>query len=225
MPNLDILLGDKLFKLDDHDPLRRKPENSQREGEFICNFAPKEQSRVLFARFGKSKASFTLNLRGGLPDTGNYNSINFYIPEKAASKLPSPVLDCILDSFIASLKPYYADVDYREILFSRKPSPPTHTVYPSRELPGVFWRTYFGKDYRKFFSDAKLKGLAGGPHPSGGWLIKLSDHLADVTGEQRRHAEKHLGELSFASYGENKQLGQHVLTLEQLYELNQHLNS
>lgn len=51
---------------------------------------------------------------------------------------------------------------------------------------------------------------------SGGLLLCLGDDPAKVPDERRKEMEIALGQDSFASFGSNKEIGQHVLTMEQL---------
>lgn len=56
------LVGARLSRLDENDPVRRKVDRLEDAAAYVCRFGEKEDSRRLFGRFEKSKIEFSISL-------------------------------------------------------------------------------------------------------------------------------------------------------------------
>lgn len=215
-PEMERLIGTPLDLLDERDPMRRKVNGGIGQGDYLCDFTGKKTAVVPSGRFGKSKVWF-MAWNNRFP-SGIENQLNLFIPVQSARKLGLRVTEEIFDLIMTELKPFYQVCDAKTIVYSRQPSPPCTTVHHSLELSGVYWLTYFGPKYRAFFGDDRFRALPHEWTEEGGVKLKLGDDPWLLEDEKRRAAEKALGELTFASYGENKKENEHVIPWPELLE-------
>lgn len=209
---LEEVLGDRLTKLDTNDPMRRKADTAKSEGDFVVAFKPREDSRWLFGVFGNSGVQIEIRHFKAL---GSWdNSISLIFPERMTSGSEIGQVRRVFTLGNQMMQPFYAEADLKEVICSIKPSTPSLDI--SRELPGVFWLTYFGPAYRAFFG-AKFDGIAGLDEDSrGGVTLQLAESPAQVAASAREGIIKHLGATSFAGGGPPKERGQFALTIHQL---------
>lgn len=146
--------------------------------------------------------------------------MSFFIPQQAATKLGLETVEAIFDALRRELARFYHVCDVEVTVNSRKASPPNTWLHHSRELSGVYWLTYFGRKYRAFFGDGRFEGLPHEWTEDGGVKLKLGEDPWSLDDAKRRAAEKALGELTFASYGENKKEFEHVIPWPELLEGN-----
>ena len=169
--NLEQLIGSKLSHLDINDPIRKKVSNLENAAAFVCNISETENSRTLFAKFGKSKVEMTIIL---YRDTEHFaNNVSIYFPEKYLSEDESRI-QVINDVFMLStenIKPFYAIGDSVQAI-SEKRKASGFAVDLQAELIGVFWLTYLNKRYVEFFGECKFNQLPY-QNVTGGFLIKL----------------------------------------------------
>jgi hypothetical protein len=215
-PHLEELVGTTLTHLDDRDPMRRKVDGGKGQGSYTGAFRGKAASSYAAGKFGKSGIWFMLDHRRW--PSRIENSMSLFIPAKAAKKIGLAGIEGIFNVLLAELRPFYQVCDVEDIVNSRKPSPPCAIVHHSYELSGVYWLTYFGPKYRAFFGDYRFRALPHEWTEGDGVKLKLGDNPWWLEDEKRRAAEKALGELTFASYGENKKEYEHVIPWPELLE-------
>ncbi|EHD0092838.1 hypothetical protein L2596_003034 [Vibrio vulnificus] len=195
---LEQLIGSKLSHLDTNDPIRKKVSNLEDAASFVCDISERENSRTLFAKFGRSKVEMTITL---YRDTEHFaNNISIYFPEKFLSDGENQV--CVINDIFTmsagNIKPFYAIGDTVQAI-SGKRKASGFAVDLQAELIGVFWLTYFNKRYVEFFGESKFKQVPYLDIP-GGFLIKLGESPSsiDVT---REDVEALLGKESFVDPG------------------------
>ena len=215
---VETALGDRLLKLDDTDPVRRKADTKKGEGSFVIQLGENEASRWLRGRFEKTKIEIEIqHYKTGRDSFGRprENRLSFYVPQKVAS---GPDVQRLIELFAIGnekLGAFYAFADLKEVICAKKPSTPSLDL--SLELLGIFWLTYFGVRYCDFFTRSRLQNLREGiPGPTDGITLQLANSPEQVGLEHRSFIEAKLGELSFAGYGKFKTPGRHALTLEDL---------
>ena len=158
---VESILGDRLVKLDANDPIRRKADTTQGEGEFITQFKPKEDSRWLWGKFEKTKVEVQIqHYKNSTDSFGRLrdNSITFYVSERMTF---GPDVRRVLELFRFTnerLGAFYALADFQSVISATKPST-GGSLDISRELLGVFWLTYFGRHYCDFFGRERLGSL------------------------------------------------------------------
>ena len=210
---VEVILGDKLEKLDVHDPIRRKTSGTRGEGAYITNFSDVDEYRWLLGMFSKSRISFEIwHFRqcGGRP-----NSISFYVPQKWCTEKNVARLVKLFNTTNESLDIFYGYSDSRSAICQKKPSTPSLDL--SVELLGAFWLTYFGAAYSSYFSMDRLQKITGARQVgTGGVTIQLAEDSSDVSDGQRNDTELMIGARSFAGHGKDKFRGQYALTAEQL---------
>ena len=215
-PQIETLIGTSLSLLDDRDPLRRKVDGGKGQGAYISTFRGKVSSNNLGGEFGKSKMRFMMENERWPGRCENY--VDFFVEGQSAKKIGLAALEGMFDTLITELTPFYLVADVKKIVFSRKASPPYTVLHHSYELSGVYWLTYFGPKYRSFFGDERFRGLPHEWTEDGGVKLKLGEDPWSLDDAKRRAAEKALGELTFASYGENKKEFEHVIPWPELLE-------
>jgi hypothetical protein len=224
--NVELILGDVLTKLDENDPVRRKADVSNSEGEYITTFQSLQGTRYLFGEFAKTQIKFTLYLNKELTDQWCrpvYNNIKFYIPISEKS-VPRGVLDQLVQFFqltIEKLEAFYAYSDLKEEIMTKK-SQEGGAMDIATELPGIFWLTYFGPKYCEFFERDRLLALpVAHDGPGNGIVLRLAETPERICDEDRRNAEIFLGEKYFAGvepitdFNKKKAYNQ-LLTLDEL---------
>jgi len=215
---IELVLDDRLLKLDENDPVRRKADTSRSEGAYIVEFGEMEESRWLHGRFEKSKIEMEIQFNKNFRDSFGRawrNRVMFYVPGKFASGVGIRRLIELFRLGNEALGAFYAYADLKEVICAKKPSTPSLNI--SLELMGVFWLTYFGSDYCAFFGRDTLSGLAEtGEGPNNGMTLQLADFPLHVALTRRDAIEHELGALSFAGYGRDKEPGQYAIALEDL---------
>ena len=209
LPQLETLVQTPLTRLDERDPARRKVDGSKGQGAYISGFRDRVSSVQPSGEFGKSGVWFMLKNRRWPSQIEN--SMSFFIPQIAATKLGLETVEAIFDALRRELSPFYQVCDVEVTVNCRKPSLPYTVLHHSYELSGVYWLTYFGPKYRAFFGDERFDGLPHEWTEDGGVKLKLGEDPWSLDDAKRRATERALGELTFASYGENKKEFEHVI--------------
>lgn len=216
--SVERLLSDRLVKLDDTDPIRRKANMQAGEGGFITRFGEREASRWIRGKFEKTKIEFEVQIyKLGVDSFGRAreNSISFYIPEKVALAVDDDRLVKLFDLTNETMRPFYAYADFKNVICSKKPSTPSLDL--SSELLGVFWLTYFDKNYCNFFGREKLlTNTVAKLSAHNGVLLRLGSSSRQVSVDVRLTLEAQIGSQSFAGHGTEKARGQYALTLSQM---------
>jgi hypothetical protein len=215
---IEAVLGDRLLKLDDTDPVRRSSDTKNGEGSFVVQFGEHEASRWIRGKFKKTKIEIEIkHYKSGQDSFGRKreNRLSFYIPERMAFGTDRHRLIELFRLGNEQLGAFYAYADFKGVVCSKRPSTPSLDI--SCELLGIFWLTYFGPRYCDFFTLSRLLNLHGATAEStGGVTLQLAETPDQVGLENRGIIEGELGELSFAGYGTVKQPGQYALTLTDL---------
>ena len=219
---METLLGDRLLRLDDKDPVRRKVTSADGEGKFVVQFGAREDSRWIAGRLNKTGIQFDVTLyKAGRDSLGRrrFNSLNILIPPGFTTQSNILRLDQLFNLTNQLLETFYGFADERSVVCAKQPSG-THSVDLNRELLGVFWMTYLGPEYKAFFGTEKLMSLKNAVVGSGnGITIKLAAYPGAVPAGDRIDVERALGTCSFASMEGShvrKEPGQYVLTQDQL---------
>lgn len=206
----------RLSRLDTNDPIRKKVADIKSAADFICNFGEQEKSRILFAKFDKSRILLMINLT---QDIEFSNDISFYIPRKALENKKE--VEKIIDLFKITnkhLKPFYSFVDL-ESNISKKKKRTGLSVDTEAELLGMFWLTHFNRKYVDFFGQEKVAVLPVIENCSNGVTFKFGELPTDpncIT--SREEAQELLGVDSFVNpdLPYDKQLGAQALSYGQL---------
>jgi hypothetical protein len=222
---VEVLLGDRLAKLDEKDPTRRRADVENSEGQYITTFGD-QGSRWLFGEFATTKINLMLILNRDYVDQWGravHNYINFYIPV-SENLSAGPELDRLIRFFkltVEKLEAFYAYSDLKEEIMTKK-SHEGGAMDMATELPGVFWLTYFGPKHADFFTRERLLSIPGAMgEPKEGITIRLAASPFQVGQNDRRNAEIALGEKYFAGlepitdFNKRKAPDQ-LLTFEQL---------
>lgn len=216
-PQMEVLLSDRIAKLDDKDPIRRKVESSNAEGDFITKFGLKEDSRWIYGKFTRSKIQFEIQFyKEGMDSFGRLrdNDFNVFIPHQMSFEPDAEKLIKVFRLCAEILRPFYAYADFKDEICSKKPCTPSLDI--SRELMGIFWLTYLGRDYRTYFSETLTRVENAGAGPNEGVIIQLGTTPLQVDVGLRERVQQQLGSKSFASGGLTKEPGQFALTLQQI---------
>jgi hypothetical protein len=217
---VERLFSDRLVKLDDTDPVRRKADLKKGEGDFIAAFGEREASRWVRGKFEKTKIEIEVqHYKSGADSFGRprENILTIYVPERLAFGPDVARLAALFDLTNEKLGAFYAYADLKSVICSKKPSTPSLDV--SRELLGVFWLTYFGEQYCRFFGREKLGAFAQASQgPRNGVTLRLAESPGQVGSALRPTLECEIKADSFAGNGGSKERGQFALTLAQLAE-------
>lgn len=217
---VERLFSDRLVKLDDTDPVRRKADLKKGEGEFIAAFGEREASRWLRGKFEKTKIEIEVqHYKAGTDSFGRprENIITVYVPARLTFGPDVARLAALFDLTNETLGVFYAYADLKSVICSKKPSTPSLDI--SRELLGVFWLTYFGEKYCRYFGREKLVSLASAsPGPHNGVTLRLAESPGQVGDALRPTLEREIKADSFAGNGGVKERGQFALTLAQIAE-------
>jgi|GEM_PF-1684750 len=218
LKQLESLMEDKIVKLDDKDPVRRKADTSNNEGGFVINFGAKEDSRWIRGKFSRSKVEFEIQIyKAGVDSFGKTreNSFDLFVPHAMSFKPDAEKLIAVFRYAAERLGAFYAYADLKDGICSKKPCTPSLDI--SRELLGVFWLTYFGPSYCDFFMRKILLNQSEATYgPLQGMTLQLAETPGQITIERRSAIEASLGKHSFAGSGVEKLPGQYALTLENL---------
>lgn len=207
--DLEALIPDRLAKLDENDPVRRKADLRVGEGAYMTRFPPLETAREILGVFEKSKNRFSVRISAELDGWGNRFSL-FLSLDWAAQSTPD-VVTSIFSSSCRHLDAFYAICDLKSVIYAQKSSMPGKTLSYYTELSGVNWLTYFGDAYVDFFGKRKFDGKGDQFDDMGGVTIRLAENFSDVSDEMRRVREERLGALTFTSFGSNKAAGEHAM--------------
>lgn len=216
-PQIEALLRDRIAKLDDKDPVRRKVESSNTEGDFITKFGPKEDSRWICGKFARSKIEFEIQIyKEGMDSFGRLreNRFKLFIPHQMSFGPDAEKLIEVFRLGAKILRPFYAYADFKDEICIKKPCTPSLDI--SRELMGIFWLTYLGRDYRTFFAETLTRVENAEKGPNEGVVIQLGATPSQVDVGLRERVQQQLGVESFASGGLAKEQGQFALTLQQI---------
>jgi hypothetical protein len=220
---METLLDDRLIRLDDKDPVRRKVPSAEGAGTFFTQFGERDDSRWIAGRLDKSRINFEATLyKTGFDSFGRrrFNSLNICIPSGFALESNSSKLAQLFDQTNQSLECFYGFADEKSVVSAKKPSG-TLSIDLNRELPGCFWITHFGQEYSAYFGAERLTSLKDAiVGPGAGTTIKLGKHPRDTKARERDELEQALGPNSFASTEGShvvKEAGQFVLPQEQLF--------
>lgn len=215
--DIETRLGTGLSHLDTNDPVRRKVDSLDEAADYACAIGPKEESRWLFGKFGKTRISIMAHLHRD-PSAWE-NSVSLSFPARLLDKEEG--LDTIVDIFkigCHALSPFYAYADFIEQI-ATKCRLDGAAVSTRRELVGIFWLTFLCEKYVKFFGDEKIKMLPVGSTTDKGVIIRLahspSSPQFEMTGLE---AEKLLGADAFVDPNSSRQkpVGKYVLSYEHL---------
>jgi hypothetical protein len=192
--------------------MRRKADTTKSEGDFVVAFKAKEDSRWLFGSFEKTRVRLEIKHFKML---GSWeNSVTIKFPESMTAVADISRVRQVFDLGNQLMRPFYSMADIKEIICSKNPSTPSLDI--SRELLGVFWLTYFGPAYRRFFG-GKLDSISGLELDSeGGVTLQLGDAPVKVDDATRDDIMERVGPASFANGGPPKERGRFALTLNQL---------
>lgn len=218
LKGFESLMGDKIAKLDDKDPVRRKADTRNDEGSFVINFGTKEDSRWICGKFSRSKVEFEIQIyKAGVDSFGRprENKFKAFIPHAMSFGPDAGKLVAVFRYAVERLGAFYAYADLKDGICSKKPCTPSLDI--SRELLGVFWLTYFGPSYCDFFQRKILLNQSEATDgPLQGITLQLAETPGQVTTERRSAIQASLGKHSFAGSGIEKLPGQYALTLENL---------
>jgi hypothetical protein len=222
---IEGILDDRLVRLDDHDPVRRKADTTGSEGAFVVDFGRLEESRWVWGKFEKTKIRLQIWFHKSFRDSygrTNGNMLTLMVPERLTSGPDVQRLKELFRLGNEKLQPYYSNADFMEVVCSVRPSISAHSVQNDRELSGIFWLTYLNSQYCEFFGRDRLLGLDSAlPGPGNGIVLTLADSPAEVSQDHGVRLQASLGANAFASRGESgppKETGEYVLTYEQLHE-------
>lgn len=205
---LEDQLGTRLHLLDVRDPVRRKVSSLSAAEAYFNAFEPRETYRRVYGDFLDCKIHFVVGHMPALHHRAN--RFLLYLPDEFCSRVDPGALKRLFETVIRILRPFYALFDQNSIYSLRTASPPLGSGSYWHEHSGVFWMTHFSKPIVDFFSKAKFSNLPATEGEDGGMTLRLGDDPWTLAEEDRRAAEKELGELSFASYGRDKEPFVHV---------------
>lgn len=204
-------LGVNLSHVDTNDPVRRRAASVEEAAEYICHFGEQEELRWVFLKFGRA-ASCTIHYSKVADRWPNY--VTWTLDSRKCS---NDVCKNLFSATNEYLDPFYAFIDLREwVVRKRKPS---GAINVEVELVGMFWITYFGAAYTRFFGADRLSKVAELHHDGkGGTYVSLGSDPASVGSTVRQGAEGLLGNDHFWCGDENlpKVPGLFALTLKQL---------
>ena len=216
---LEMNVGSNLSHLDNNDPIRRRVSNLADAAAFVCDISELENSRTLFAKFGKSKVEMTITL---YKNTELFaNNISIYFPDKFFDNKNNSTdrIHGIFELSNKKIKPFYSLSDSAEIIAGKRKAS-GFAVNLQEELIGVFWLTFFSTRYVAYFGQQSLVNLrCRSVASSDGMLVRLGDSPMSVD-MQREEAERILGKDSFVtpSLDSEKPLGKHALMFNQLID-------
>lgn len=215
---LEEVLGEPLERLDESDPIRRKAIGNAEDAAYIVSFGPKEDSRVILGKFKKTGVSLEVTIyKNGADTFGRLrdNVLRLVIPPRNAGRISSDDLKHLFLELVNRLQPYYGYADRIENLRDKRFA--ALSWDPSRELLGVFWLTYFGPAYSKFFTIEKMQSIDGFARVEHGAILELGESADTVDVGARETAESVLGALSFArSERVEKAPGEYAIQLQDL---------
>jgi len=213
---LERIFGHRLSHLDVNDPIRNKVSDLETASAYICSIGEREASRIIFGKFGKSRIEISISLFRNT--TSLPNSLSIYFPEKVTSNQEG--LFMLRNAFKESnrcLKPFYSFCDSMDIIATKRKST-GYAVDLQAELVGVFWLTYFNKQYVDYFGACKFQKIPSCQIEGlDGIMVDLGESPFSVN-VAREYVENLLGKESFVepSLGFDKPIGKTALRFEQL---------
>lgn len=219
LKKVEKVLGLEMDRLDHRDPLRRKvqPRSWDEQGEFIVSFRARQSSRWVFGRFADTRIRFRINLHRDRPNL--WNRISWTIDPEAVSRDElAGVLEQLFDAGNLIFRPFYAVADSEKHLATKAKAGGFGVDYQA-ELSGVFWLTYFNKQYCEFFGRDKFAAIKEAEIDSkGGARLRLGVSPFTYREARRTQIERKLGSASFIDpkSRREKKHGESVLTFEQL---------
>ena len=157
LDDIEKIIGTKLSHLDTKDPIRKKVNRLEDAASYVCDIGELENSRTLFAKFGKSKIEMTIILYKNTEQTAN--NISIYFPQDIVEKKDGiVVLNDVFEMATRRFKPFYSLCDSVSTIAGKKKST-GFSVDLQAELVGVFWLTYFNDSYTDYFGKGRFKGL------------------------------------------------------------------
>jgi len=216
---IEDLFGDRLERLDERDPVRRRVESAAGQGAFVVEFEENEDRRWVSGRFRESRIGVSITLSRGEKDwAGRYvdNDIVVTAPERLLREERERLVE-LFRLGNEKLRPYYGYADSWGTVAGW--CLPGERYQVNKELLGIFWLTYFGPPYCEFFGRERLLGLEGAEAgPGGGVTLRLAAGPEEVRDRRRTEVMVNLGRMSFYGSGGVKEDGQYALSLEQLHE-------
>jgi len=214
---VEHILDDRLVRLDDRDPVRRPADTASSQGKFIVDFEKSHDRRWVSGKFEKSKVTFSIDTYREPVDAYGQptrNHMTVILPQETdLGKIKE-----LFDFGNAHVSPFYSYADLQPIITEKgkRHQRLTSGFDIERELPGVFWLTFFGPAYTQFFGTERLSSLTQAQMlDGGGTTIRLGASPGLLTFE-REQAENGVGPQSFAGHGLLKQEGEFALTLAAL---------
>lgn len=228
---IETILDDRIVRLDERDPIRRKADTLAGEGSYIGTIPERLSDRQVWGRFDKTKTLLSIDhYRDNRDYFGRWATNHSYISISRSSVAAQigatgPALFAAGNEL---LKPFYSSMDISEIANGGRFM---NGFNPARELPGVYWLTYFGPAYVDFFGKDRLLQLPEATEDAaGGITLRLSERPSEIRSPRGPEIEEFLGEMSFARHGQTKSeryrvpfissvtkaIGQYALTIETL---------
>lgn len=210
------ILGAKLTRLDENDPVKRQVSSLADAGAFICTFKQREDSRWIFGKLEHTGIGFSVQ---HFRNIGRYaHTLRWHVP---VSFLEKPfALHRARELFAVgnqSLAPFYAYSDEVSCIAAKKK--PSGAVDIQAELLGMFWLTHFNSSYVDFFGRKTFDNFHSlETHSDGSITVVLGEQPSTVSTELRLRAESLLGKQSFVDPSEIlfKEPGRFALTFQQL---------
>jgi len=209
-------IGARLTRIDDIDPPRKQPSSLADAAKVICRFGASENNRWVFGVLKKSRIEISIQHSKCLSDYPNI--LSWSMPASFA-EVPENRKQ-IQDLFRvgnAILSPFYGYADRSDFVAQKKK--PSGSVDICSELVGVFWITYFGAPYVRFFGDSKFSALANAVFDqSRGVTVTLGESPETVPVELRDRIAAGLDARSFVDPRDSnyKVPGRYALTFSQL---------
>lgn len=210
----ETILGDRLIRLDHRDPVRRVADTRNSEGKFIVAFEEKQDSRWVAGKFAKSDVTFSIELhedavdRHGRPTTNNM-TISF------SQKTDIAKIKDLFEFGNSHLMSFYSYSDLQPVITgmgnSHQRLTPGFDI--QRELPRIFWLTYFGPAYRRFFGLDRISDANKVRASHGGGITICLGESPSLLSNEREEAEHEFGAQSFAGHGVLKREGEFEPTL------------
>jgi hypothetical protein len=218
LKSIENCLEDKLYKVDSNDPLKRKSNSLCSDGEYIVDAKPNEIYRVVFGSFIKSKIEFDIHHHKNIIDEHGevrFNSISFQISSK---NLKQEMIEKIIKVFNITniqLNCFYSFCDY-DFRF-RHLKTLERRLNISKELAGIFWLTYFNKQYVDFFKlNSKFDEKLFKKNNYSGITIQMADSPEGCDDNDYLKLEEIISPKAFFRNSGSNHDGEHVITLENI---------
>lgn len=216
--NLQLILSDKLSKLDNRDPVKRASNSVITDGEFISKANKSDNRNWIYGKFKKSRIEIQINWSVNPVDEygrSKYNYLEIYIPMKLPNDLSYLKITELFKYTNLHLQGFYGYGGLSENFRNIKDN--SRRLDFDRELPGIFWLTYFNKQYVDFFKlKEKLDGYKFEENDAGGITVILSHSPIELEEQDCRKLEEHICSRSFFRNSEFNQIGEYVIPLENI---------